>query len=914
MYSLANIEIISVGASLFSIVIGIKAFPQVSRADQFPYLALLMQPGHLVWSSPNDTRIETIGGSLIMNACRGKFIYEKSLSLKNKTALEDLTGKRYTYGNIADMLGYAAAFFKERGLGKCTRIAVVAKSGADLGLLFFLVSENCVFIPLDYEFPKIEFEKRYDLLDVDILMVEKDYNGPAIEGWKGNIIKYSVAGGSLLFTTEPSFDHLSGRDESTDETAMVLTTSGTTSTPKVVPLTNENLLVSALKKIDFFKFSEEDTDLIFTPLFKGTSINSMLATILSGGTVLISDGFSHITFIEIMKKAPVTWFTASPAVLNSIADYSKKIGTCFAGSSLRFIRSSGAPLNRGTKEYLEEVFGVPVIQTYGMTETRTITSTYGLSFYKEGSVGVSTGSELKIEDGEILVRGRNVFPGYENNDAANEASFSDGWFKTGDMGSIDGDGHVFITGRAKEMINKGGEKISPYEVEDAILRIDSVKEAAVFPYPNGYGSDDAGAVLVLEDGFDLTLKGLRGQLSGRLSSFKMPSLVYVVNEIPISRYGKVQRKMLFQKLDTLYPHVLSSRNEAGQDELDGKSMTDTERKLARIWMDVLGVKSVGLNDNFFDLGGDSLAAAELFIEIEERFQLQISVDDLFGGNTIRELAKIVESGNKSDFSFLVKIKDGNEGRPLFFVHSGDGEIVTYHDISKSMKKNRPLLGLKFSRDVDWNHPVDFDQLAKRYIHEIKTVQPQGPYRLLGSCHGGVLAYHLACRLNDMGDKVSLLAMIDPLMSSTVAGTGKFGMRKRIWYALVDIKERKVRELPSIIAKKAASFFRVLKFMVQYRLYDYACNNMKKIPGFISTLIILKKAKEITPLEEFEGKIHYLLPSKTAKGSALSIDYWEKLADEVEVVEFEGTHNYMTSINAPSLAMKIEGILEKTDDG
>jgi hypothetical protein len=103
-------------------------------------------------------------------------------------------------------------------------------------------------------------------------------------------------------------------------------------------------------------------------------------------------------------------------------------------------------------------------------------------------------------------------------------------------------------------------------------------------------------------------------------------------------------------------------------------------------------------------------------------------------------------------------------------------------------------------------------------------------------------------------------------------------------------------------------------MVQYRLYDYACNNMKKIPGFISTLIILKKAKEITPLEEFEGKIHYLLPSKTAKGSALSIDYWEKLADEVEVVEFEGTHNYMTSINAPSLAMKIEGILEKTDDG
>ena len=849
-----------------------------------------------------------------MNASIGKLICRKATGLKNKTALEDLTGKRFTYGNIADMLEYASAFFKERGLGKRTRIAVVAKSGVDLGLLFFLVSENCVFVPLDHDLPRSEFEKRYDLLDIEILMVDQDDNGVAIEGWTGKIIRYSVDDRVMVFTTDSSFDKLSSVDESADDIAMVLTTSGTTSTPKIVPLTNENLLVSALKKINFFEFSEADTDLILTPLFKSTSINSMIATILSGGTVFISDGFSHITFMEIMKKTPVTWFTSSPAVLNSIVDHLKMIELRTARSSLRFIRSSGAPLNRATKEHLEEAYGIPVIQTYGMTETRTITTTYGVSLYKEGSVGVSLGTEIRIKDGEILVRGRNVFSGYENNDAANEEAFLDGWFKTGDLGYIDEEGYVFITGRAKEMINRGGEKISPYEVEEAILRMDSVKDAAVFPYPNGYGSDDAGAAVVLKEGFDMTLKSLRNQLSGRLSPFKMPSLVYVVKEIPLSNLEKVQRNGLFEKLDALYPQVVSAKNEAMHDECDEYSMTHTERKLAQIWMDILDVKSVGLNDNFFDLGGDSLAAAELFLEIEEEFHVQISVDDLFDGNTVRELARIVESGNESDFSFLVKIKDGDEGKPLFFVHSGDGEIVTYHGLSKLMKRNRSLWGLKFSRDADWNYPVDFDQLAERYIQEIKTVQPHGPYRLIGNCHGGVLAYHLACRLNDRGDKVSFLAMFDPLMGSASSGKGKFGMRKRIWYALVDTKERSVRELPSIIVKKTASFFRVMKFMVQYRLYHYACkNDLEKISSFVSSLVILKKAKEITPLEAYKGKAHYFLPSKTAKGSVFSIDYWKKLAADVEVVEFEGTHNYMTSNNAPSLAMKLEDILEKIDD-
>lgn len=843
----------------------------------------------------------------------GNLIADLAIKLNNKKALEDLNERYVTYGDLAEMLAYAGTYFRAQGFDQFTRIAVAADSGLELAFLFLLVSENCVFIPFDPAFSKSKFEKRYELLKPEILIVEKNYEGPAVEAWSGKILRYTYQEGCIRFVQDLKKGVVLGR-ESEGQSILMLTTSGTTSTPKVVPLTLENLLVSAREKIEFFAFTEEDRSFVLTPFFKGTSINSMLATLLSGGSVLIADEFGISGLIKAIEKHEITWFTASPAVLHALAAHATKQNISLARNSLRFVRSSGAPLKRGTKESLEANFGVPVIQTYGMTETRTIASTYGLPEYKEGSVGISLGSKIKIEKGEILLQGKNVFAGYESNDAANAEAFSEGWFRTGDLGYIDEDGYVFITGRAKEMINRGGEKISPYEVEAAILTVDGITDAAVFPYPNGYGSDDAGAVVVLERGYELTLKELRSQLFGKISPFKMPSLMYVVNEIPLSMSGKVQRRLLFEQLDDLYPQVLLTMNESRGSESKERTMTDTEKRLFKIWKSILNVHDIGLQDNFFDLGGDSLSASELFLAIEEQFQVHVSIDDLFNAATIPELAEIVQVGSKSDFQFLVKIKDGTKGTPIFFIHSGDGQVVTYHRVSRLMKKDWILWGLKFSRKADWDHPLDFDQLAEKYIREIKAVQPTGPYRLIGNCHGGVLAYHLACRLNDQNDKVSLLAMFDPLMGNIVVGKGNFGMRKRLWYALMDVKGRSVADLPAIIAKKTVSFFRVLKYKIQYRLYDRACNgNANDIPRSVSSLIVLKKAKEITELEKYQGIIHYLLPSKTAKGSAPSIAYWETMAKEVKVVEFEGTHNYMTSRNAESLTMKIEEILEKVDD-
>jgi thioesterase domain-containing protein/acyl carrier protein len=670
-----------------------------------------------------------------------------------------------------------------------------------------------------------------------------------------------------------------------DDTALVLTTSGTTSTPKVVPLTYDNLLVSAEEKIEFFNFTERDVDLIVTPMYKGTSINSMTATLLSRGRVVLSKGFNHNEFIRLLKNDDLTWFTASPAVLSSLVDHAKKHDLNLKANSLRFARSSGAPLKRNIKE---------------------------------GSVGISMGNDIRIEEGEILIRGRNVLSGYENNEEANDASFSGDWFHTGDMGHVDGDGYVFITGRIKEMINRGGEKISPYEVEDAIVLHEDIKDVAVFPYPNSYGSEDAGAVVVIKGDGKMDLGQLRKYLMGRVNPFKMPSLLYVVDEIPLSSSGKVQRKMLFEALNGDYPEVYSSSatddsSEVG-DTKDGEELNARQKVLVSIWKDILNVKSVTLVDDFFELGGDSLSAAALFSEIEERFKVQVSVTDLFEKGTIADLSEYIEGAVKKDdrLRFIIPVKTGSSKRNLFFIHSGDGEIVTYHSVAGFLKSRINQYGFLFTIGNDkWSYPVDFDQLSTKYIDEIQLLQPEGPYILCGTCRGGVLAYHVACRMKERGLQVSILAMFDPLMNKLRTDVKNREMLRKFKYAFIDFKDVGLKGFPLLLAKKVRSFMKVLYIKFSARLYDYFCTRkIYKYMNRISKEVILGKAKVLTELKHYDGKIYYFRPSKTGSESGFSIDYWTGMSKELEVVAFIGTHNHMTDSDSFHLAEKLDRLVNR----
>jgi hypothetical protein len=293
---------------------------------------------------------------------------------------------------------------------------------------------------------------------------------------------------------------------------------------------------------------------------------------------------------------------------------------------------------------LERVFEVPVLEAYGMTEAAHQMTSNPLppQQRKAGSVGVPTGPEVAIMDeegrllangetGEIVIRGANVTRAYENNPLANQSAFVHGWFRTGDQGLFDEDGYLSITGRIKEIINRGGEKVAPREVEETLLEHPAVAQAVTFAVPHTTLGEDVAAAVVLAPDTSVKEQELRVMILNRLADFKVPSQIIVVDEIPKGPTGKVQRIGLAQILaPELRAEYVAPRNA-------------TEAVLAEIWSDVLDINGVGIYDNFFRLGGDSLLATRVMARVRDALQVTVALSSLFEAPTIADQARLVET-------------------------------------------------------------------------------------------------------------------------------------------------------------------------------------------------------------------------------------------------------------------------------
>jgi hypothetical protein len=291
---------------------------------------------------------------------------------------------------------------------------------------------------------------------------------------------------------------------------------------------------------------------------------------------------------------------------------------------------------------LERVFNAPVIESYGMTEASAQITSNPLppGERKAGSAGVASGPEVAIVDkagnplpagvtGEIVIRGGNVTPGYDNNPSANESAFVNGWFKTGDQGFLDADGYLFITGRIKEIINRGGEKIAPREVDEAFMEHSAVAQAVTFAVPHPTLGEDVAVAVVLREDTLATEKEIREFAFARLADYKVPSRVLVVKEIPKGPTGKLQRIGLAKEL----AHKLEAEYVAPGNPIEGG--------LAQIWSEVLGRKRVGIHDNFFALGGDSLSAARVASRVRAAFHVELPLATMFRAPTLADQASMI---------------------------------------------------------------------------------------------------------------------------------------------------------------------------------------------------------------------------------------------------------------------------------
>jgi acyl-CoA synthetase (AMP-forming)/AMP-acid ligase II len=455
------------------------------------------------------------------------------------------------------------------GLGRHDRVALVLPNGPEMAVAFLAVAAGATAAPLNPAYRADEFDFYLSDLRAKALLIQAGLDSPArvVAQARGlSIIELSpvldAEAGIFTLTGGDPASPAQGGFAQPNEVAFVLHTSGTTSRPKIVPLTHTNICAAAHNLRVTLALGEGDRCLNVMPLFHGLGlIGTVLSSLLAGASVVCTPGFHAREFFAWLNEFHPTWYTAVPTMHQAILARAAAHHEIIARCPLRLIRSSAGALPPQAIAELERVFHAPVIEAYGMTEAslQIVSNPLPPRQRKVGSVGVAVGLEVAIMDeagrllpprelGEVVIRGANVTQGYENNPAANENAFINGWFRTGDQGYLDAEGYLFLTGRLKEIINRGGEKISPREVDEMLMNHPAVAEAVTFAIPHDVLGEEVAAAVVLRERTSITARDIQEFAAARLADFKVPRQVLIVEEIPKGPTGKVQRLGLAEKL------------------------------------------------------------------------------------------------------------------------------------------------------------------------------------------------------------------------------------------------------------------------------------------------------------------------------------------------------------------------------
>ncbi len=487
---------------------------------------------------------------------------------ESAVAIEAPGRRSLRYGDLRELARKTVSDLNRLGVGRDDPVAIVLPNGPVMASAFVCLATGATTAPLNPSYRAEEFEFYLSDLGARILVVEEGSESPArTAAEKLGIpcleLRESDRAGSFELLGKPlGSPPESGGSATEDDIALVLHTSGTTSRPKIVPLSHRNVCASAESVGKSLHLESADRCLNIMPLFHIHGlIAAVLASLAAGASVSCTPGFNALRFYAWLRDVDPTWYTAVPTMHQAILARAGRNSEVIDSARLRFIRSSSASLPPQIMRSLEETFHAPVIEAYGMTEAAHQMASNPLPplEQKAGSVGIPAGPEVSIMDeagqhlpvggvGEIVIRGSNVTGGYQNNPEANSGAFTDGWFRTGDQGVIDDDGYLRLTGRLKEIINRGGEKISPREVDEVLIDHHEVVQAVTFSMPHEKLGEDVAAAIVLCEGASASEKEIREFASTRLADFKVPRRVVLLEEIPKGPTGKLQRIGLAEKL------------------------------------------------------------------------------------------------------------------------------------------------------------------------------------------------------------------------------------------------------------------------------------------------------------------------------------------------------------------------------
>jgi oxalate---CoA ligase len=705
------------------------------------------------------------------------------------------------YGSLSELLDSATVQLRERGIESSDRVALVVQNGPEAATAFLALASAAACAPLNPAYRRAEMDFYLDDLKARAVVVSRGLETPAREAAEVRGIAVleldvdaNLPAGVFSLAGEAAAPAVTTPRRADDDLALFLHTSGTTSRPKLVPLSHRNLVASARHVSATLALRPDDRCLNLMPLFHIHGlVAALLASIEAGSSVVCTPGFHPIQAYDWFREFQPTWTTAVPTMYQSLLARWADHGDAMRDHRLRFIRSSSASLPVIVSEELERTFGVPVVEAYGMTEAAHQMASNPLppARRRPGSVGPPAGPEIAIlsaegdllptgSTGEVAIRGESVFAGYEDNPDANAAAFVNGWFRTGDEGSLDEDGYLTLSGRLKEQINRGGEKVSPLEVDARLLAHPAVAEAAAFGMLDARLGEEVAAAVVLKAECDTSEPALQDFVAQTLAPFKVPRRILILDEIPKGPTGKIQRIGLAERLG------LPDRHEQEGDHSEPR--TDFERSIALIWADVLRIPSVGIHDDFFASGGDSILGAEAVARIREfTGNRDLPLVSIVRAPTVAAMMRELDSsGAILARSGPIALRPDARGSAFFFVHGGDGEVLIFAGLARAFGADRSMYGIRAKGIDDGAAPcTSIEEMAAGYVDAVRSIQQHGPYALGGFCLGATVALEMTHQLVAAGEAISALVLVDPRLP--VPGD----LRYRLWLAVRLLRPRRL---------------------------------------------------------------------------------------------------------------------------
>ncbi len=682
-----------------------------------------------------------------------------------------------TYSALWSQIELDARILNGLGIGRGDRVSIVLPQGPELAVTILTVGAVAAAAPLNPDASEGDFENALVGLGSKALIVlagadstakavARELNIPVIEL---AVAPEEPAGG---FTFLGEGDRLGPEAvfSGPDDLGLVLPTSGTTSRSKLVPLTHRNFCAAADNTRAALGLTQGDRCLNVMPLFHGHGlVAGVLASLMAGASVMCTPIFDAAKFFTWMEEFRPTWYTAVPTMHHAVVAEAHRHQKIVDQSPLRFIRSASSLLPLGLMAELERVFKVLVTESYGLSEALQLTNTpLDKQKRKAGSLGMPGTSEIAIMDdggrligpnqsGEIVCRGPIVLDRYLNNPEATTQSFADGWFRTGDLGYLDEDGHLYMTGRLKEIINRGGEKVSPQEIDLELMSCPLIAKAVTFGIQDPVMGEEVAAVVVLRPGMSATAADIREFAATKLSEYKVPRRVMIVPEIPVGPTGKLVRQEAAKHFG---PMLLAPRS-AGTTVVMPRD--PFEQQIVHIWEELLGVRPLGITDDFFDNGGNSLLAARMVEEVAKTCGRTLHPSVLFSAPTVEQMVRLLNQESETNFFKrpLIEIQRGGDRRPFFFlngVYYGGGFYCK--DLAGHLDPQQPFYTLSTHGIEDDGAPTTIEAYAEAYLDTLLAVQPSGPYLLGGFSHAGLIAYEMARRLDARGEKAELLVLLD----------------------------------------------------------------------------------------------------------------------------------------------------------